>query len=826
MEPPTGSNDPSNSLHDTEGSSLEASPASPDSSTNVTTGLNKGENASPGTQKLRLTMRMRLHWLWDSIHEAWKALVRALSFSLVVHAFRGLRYPRGRGLHEPTKIAIRHSRTIALLRALVHLVPFGFALFEIILNWNVYYVGSKDYSTAAYQVVAKAHEILVQASIAAIIFSAVRRELALGKGIPFGLLFSGLQVSQISYLWSVELWGAVRAEFPRPLRKAALVTLVAGGIILAVASGPASAVLLIPRLQLWPAGHTHIWINATADQLWPARIDGSTISQECLTIGANTSNAFPASEWYVVRDMLSASWQTTSDSYIARFHTHLAPEPGRIHGLGAVRNLYWGEWLDHFRPGPMISITTTPQAVVADAITEVGSLWHISLVNVTADAGHGSPLSDQSNAKHNIGSNYSQPYSLASCLPDNIENTTDSRHIAFPALDTNEGPYVTTINRTYNASINPWAGPTANVIVHPHYTYAQLLDVSGSAEDYRLDWIDLPGDLFNGSSIGVVILPPRNGTEFVQKVFLCNLAAGWSLSSLAVETGSMGVGAVESTCHYQGFQGTPVPISRGLQPEAEDLTSIFGGALQKPGVSQVINISASWAQYLNPYVEDFKKPLLSVLEEATGEYASAYMSTRILNLLAVNGLSRTGWGSKLQGQVRSIGVNGEGGLDGNHWLKDEGDVFDVDPTESQDWVTLRVDSTLEGYAYNTLTIPPRLAIAVLVAYCLLVVGHVLYSGITGISSNCWDTIAEVTALAVNSTPTAALRNTCAGITELHIFKLPVRILMSKDEEGEGEHLELVFGKVDEEKTKGKTIQANRTYGTLPKGVKGEGKKDV
>lgn len=47
---------------------------------------------------------------------------------------------------------------------------------------------------------------------------------------------------------------------------------------------------------------------------------------------------------------------------------------------------------------------------------------------------------------------------------------------------------------------------------------------------------------------------------------------------------------------------------------------------------------------------------------------------------------------------------------------------------------------------------------------------------------------------MNSTPTAALRNTCAGITELHIFKLSVRVLVAKDEEGEGEHLELVFGK--------------------------------
>ena len=68
-------------------------------------------------------------------------------------------------MHEPTKVAISHSRLLALLRNLVHLLPFGFALFEIVLNWNVYYVGTKPYSTAVYQIAAKAHEILIQASI-------------------------------------------------------------------------------------------------------------------------------------------------------------------------------------------------------------------------------------------------------------------------------------------------------------------------------------------------------------------------------------------------------------------------------------------------------------------------------------------------------------------------------------------------------------------------------------------------------------------------------------------------------------------------------------
>lgn len=67
---------------------------------------------------------------------------------------------------------------------------------------------------------------------------------------------------------------------------------------------------------------------------------------------------------------------------------------------------------------------------------------------------------------------------------------------------------------------------------------------------------------------------------------------------------------------------------------------------------------------------------------------------------------------------------------------------------------------------------------------------------------------------MNSAPTTALRNTCAGINEMHIFKLPVRILTRRDAEGDGEHLELVFGNVDKDEVEERTIKANRKYGTM------------
>lgn len=49
---------------------------------------------------------------------------------------------------------------------------------------------------------------------------------------------------------------------------------------------------------------------------------------------------------------------------------------------------------------------------------------------------------------------------------------------------------------------------------------------------------------------------------------------------------------------------------------------------------------------------------------------------------------------------------------------------------------------------------------------------------------------------MNSTPTEELRNTCAGFSQLHTFKLQARILACDDSYSQDNHLELVFGNVD------------------------------
>ena len=208
------------------------------------------------------------------------------------------------------------------------------------------------------------------------------------------------------------------------------------------------------------------------------------------------------------------------------------------------------------------------------------------------------------------------------------------------------------------------------------------------------------------------------------------------------------------------------------------------------------------------------------LDPGSGSIVHRLTTTEmILADIMANGLARIGSASQLQGSPRQItNPDHSIGLDGNYWFTGKGkNVFQVNPAESnnKDWVRFRVSSFVNGYSYNINGTSTKLTVYLLLIYCLIVVIHIIYAGISGISSTCWDSIGEVTALTINSTSTTALRNTCAGITELGIFKLPVRILAFRDKDSKGEHLELVFDKLDDETLENREIKANRVYGTMP-----------
>ena len=79
----------------------------------------------------------------------------------------------------------------------------------------------------------------------------VIRDALLHDGIPLGLATSGLSFARLSYFWSPAFWGGTSSFLISGRWKAMwLVSLIASGGLIAVTAGPASAVLMLPRLTV------------------------------------------------------------------------------------------------------------------------------------------------------------------------------------------------------------------------------------------------------------------------------------------------------------------------------------------------------------------------------------------------------------------------------------------------------------------------------------------------------------------------------------------------------------------------------------------------
>ena len=378
--------------------------------------------------------------------------------------------------------------------------------------------------------------------------------------------------------------------------------------------------------------------------------------------------------------------------------------------------------------GPQPSVAMTQHAAVADAMTTAGVLWELSLTNVTAAKGHGSPVSEQSAAKHTISGNYKQPYGSIICVPDTATSAQDMAPIDIPHVWGVNPANLATGNITYEA-----CGVQSEVqaIAHPSMTRGQMFNLSRSTTQYTLHWTELEPDLFKGSSIGAVIVLPSAQANDHQDVLICNVGAGWGTSSISMQTGNNGNTAVMSKMigddlHIPNANNNISPNVKNQHNEGADLMDF---SLRDKYPQQIINITQDWARYLNPMVAGLNTTVINVLLQEQVFSCSPRRSLELaLAALIVNGLAQSGIGAQLQGTVRRDGV---GGLDGNYWVSGKGNVFDFEESQTQNWTKFHLDSTIEGYAYNTVGLGPRVAIAFLMIYCIVAIGHVLYISLTG-----------------------------------------------------------------------------------------------
>lgn len=144
-------------------------------------------------------------------------------------------------------------------------------------------------------------------------------------------------------------------------------------------------------------------------------------------------------------------------------------------------------------------------------------------------------------------------------------------------------------------------------------------------------------------------------------MIICNIAAGWSPGSLTLKTAEGGT--TDAATKFQEDTTNGGRNERALGelgiPPAETLY----GNMSWP---QSINISRSWAQYLNPVIDELNLTVSDVLFRELLSRDRWIECSIIMSALVANGLGRTSWNSALQGDVKTNGSNGEGSIDGNY----------------------------------------------------------------------------------------------------------------------------------------------------------------
>ena len=530
---------------------------------------------------------------------------------------------------EPKKVTIHRSRSTALFKSLIHVVPVGVALLEICLNLHGHYLGSAFHDQNSYQLIAKAHEILINASLSTIVLSYIRTQL-MNKGLPFGAFLGGLQFLSVSYLWSRELWSSVFTARYLRQRISFLLLLTACGII-ASTSGPSSATLLLPRLALSPVKPTYVLINGTIEDIWPDRLDPHAVPSHCSSVKQDQMKEdplCPGANWYNL--VLSVDPKDINDNSYGR------------EGIGYLYDA----------SGPGIQYTN---AALADCpmdqshsqvCGEVGSVKGVSAAfNNTLNWFFDGETSSFVDIYHTVNKDFYTAQTAIRCLSDVIVGPSDTSSLQFPRLVLTESDYQGAIKLF----------PVMNM------TKADIYDNPGNNSEFELKWISLPDD--DSITSGAVLLHPRGADiNSTQNITACTLGAGWGTSSMISSFSD----------DYIYFSPTELPASIEPMYYHDSFAPIGYGAVKAFGAiyanvsgfaypQRPIRMPPEWLTYLNPKSTLSDGTNITVINAYTSIFPSnldPFQVAEILTYMLQGGLAISGWSLPWQGKYTCIDTKG------------------------------------------------------------------------------------------------------------------------------------------------------------------------
>ncbi|KAF2757454.1 hypothetical protein EJ05DRAFT_390222 [Pseudovirgaria hyperparasitica] len=665
-------------------------------------------------------------YIWLSI------LLRSLSLQI-------FNIPKHRQAKETGKVAIDQSRFKALIRSSIHFVPVGTSLYLIQLNWRSQFIVVESDWYDLLPFISKAHEILMQMSIAAMLATWVRNHLLQRHGLPFGGLVALFQATGPAYFFSSEHWGL--ACSPRKPGSAwthcTYAEVVLYSVFMAFTVGPSSTVAMLPRagrFSIVPDVPPHPNQAGSADDLFPRNLDVHHVPNNCSayfqsgdedTIDYYCSpNDFEAISTItnIAHNNEFTDGEISTDlggAFVLRQLRVWVQSPGNSDSYSGFGH-YVAELVNSLnhtftRPLGASLVASTQNFRAADY------LGRLSVYNMRA---HGGSV----DARKRIPVTFEfpsvkLPYATSQCYVTNFY-TTDAGYVQFDDIEKVRIPNFQGDHFEYNITLKEFQ----------HEAYSTNIS--------HVRWFESPEELRNNISIIALISTPLTGAA-------CAIKAAW------------GEGSMTTTSHNEAkIEGE---IKR-MTIQSSHIEERWRNHTTWP--AEVITISPDFMQQFAPTKLNITDSVSMDLSRSLRIAAEARYSQALpeiwLSSIVVAGLSKIYSNSDLDALFNASGTSTE--------------VYEI-----------KAESYYAGRGWYLGNMIEKGSIFVLATYCALAILHTLYTFTTGISSNSWDSVAEVIALALNSKTPECLKSASAGIESSKTFRQPVGI---RARHGKG--LELVF----------------------------------
>ena len=711
---------------------------------------------------------------------------------------------------ELRKPVVTKSFRTAALRCGVHVLPTMVSIVAISLNLRHVFLGrtlpgslDQTMSMALLQIAAKLQEMLIIASLAALVLEVLRYEMMYRGGIPLGLVGSSFQFASLSYFWSPDFWGSFspKSGFQRR-RKILLFGLlsVTGGI--ATFAGPSTAVLLIPRVQDWQAGGSEFYLPGLSTEIWPDRLtfNPNEHNAVCALPNATSLVACPSSGYDGIRRWMqgmqysSTTKSGTGGQITNRFNCFQYISFQRSHG-----SIPDSVMIGNTRSQSCETSFSAPHLATAITQNRVARDWNLAVANYAYNPGH-LTLSEFR-------------------FWETLRVSTESR-IPVVRVACSESVNMSISETTLTLPVMP-EGSCWN-----SFAQAQVFgDDVAPCDHVRTTWTTLP-DRFGHVSTGLIIELPWSDGSNSRVVSGCSIDARWA-------NGSVSQSLVFNDIS-QEFDGGPDFVGGALSMPANNAcTDTYGWSTFTPGPTNSwsqIKLDQSWLQVLTPVSPDSAVnsafPNTTTLEyllseilttNSTGDQIASRMQIfngqgvapvnrtvfleMVVSAIITDGLSRQGCASIFQNAASFSNltlVKYEAASNFDDQIVRGGHALQK-PTDGTDYTPLNATILITGFCFKASAITDFLSIAVLLSHIALALAHTLWLLQTGRSSTCWDTITELIALIQNSRQAPiALENTCAGIRHLRTFsKMAVIRATNAGEDpdhdpGEAHHVELIF----------------------------------